>query len=165
MHPFRAAIEARDVPAAVALCSDDVEFRSPVAFAPYRGTAALTAILSAVIEVFQDFRYVREVGNQSDHVLVFRARVGDRELEGADFLHYAADGTIDEFTVMVRPLSAAQALAQAMAAKLSAGGGYGPVPHPAHTDEAGRFHGRTKWGLTAVGLPHACCGLSAEFSR
>jgi hypothetical protein len=130
MHPFRAAIEARDVPAAVALCSDDVEFRSPVAFAPYRGRAALTTILSAVIEVFQDFRYVREVGTATDHVLVFRARVGEKELEGADFLHYSADGKVDEFTVMVRPLSAAQALAEEMGAKLAAGGGLRPGVAP-----------------------------------
>lgn len=122
MHPFRAAVEARDVPAAVALCSDDVEFRSPVVFAPYRGRAALTTVLSAVIEVFQEFRYVREVrevAGETDHVLVFRTRVGDRELEGADFLHHGPDGAIDEITVMVRPLSAAQALAEAMSAKLA----------------------------------------------
>lgn len=130
MHPFRAAIEAGDVPAAVALCSDDVEFRSPVAFAPYRGRDALLTLLSAVIEVFQDFRYTREVGTGTDHVLVFRARVGDKELEGADFLHYGPDGTIDEFTVMVRPLSAAQALASEMAAKLAAGAGLRPGAAP-----------------------------------
>jgi hypothetical protein len=130
MHPFRAAIEARDVPAAVALCSDDVEFRSPVAFAPYRGRAALNVILGAVIEVFQDFRYVREVGTETDHVLVFRARVGERDLEGADFLHYGQDGLVDEFTVMVRPLSAAQALAEEMGAKLAAGGGVRPGVAP-----------------------------------
>jgi hypothetical protein len=130
MHPFRAAVEARDIAAAVALCSDDVEFRSPVAFAPYRGRAALTAILSAVIEVFEDFRYVREVGSETDHVLVFRARVGELDLEGADFLHYDAAGAVDEFTVMVRPLSAAQALAAAMAARLSAGAGLRPGVAP-----------------------------------
>jgi len=130
MHPFRAAIEAGDIPAAVALCSDDVEFRSPVAHSPYRGKEALHAVLSAVIQVFQEFRYVREIGTDTDHVLVFRARVGERQLEGADFLHYAADGLVDEFTVMVRPLSAAQALAQEMAAKLAAGGGLRPGAAP-----------------------------------
>jgi hypothetical protein len=38
-------------------------------------------------------------------------------VEGCDFLHLDADGLIDEFTVMVRPLSAAQALSEAMAAQ------------------------------------------------
>jgi len=130
MHPFRAAVEAGDISAAVALCSDHVEFRSPVAHAPYRGKEALHTVLSAVIQVFQEFRYVREIGTATDHVLVFRARVGERELEGADFLHYADDGLVDEFTVMVRPLSAAQALAREMAAKLAAGGGLRPGAAP-----------------------------------
>ena len=130
MHPFRAAIENRDLTAAVALCADDVEFRSPAVFKPYRGRATLAVILGAVLEVFQDFRYVREVGNDTDHVLVFRARVGDRELEGADFLHYGADGLIDEFAVMVRPLSALQALADEMGAKLSDGAGLRPGVAP-----------------------------------
>jgi len=46
------------------------------------------------------------------------ARVGDRELHGCDFLHVGADGLIDEFTVMVRPLSALTALAEAMGAEI-----------------------------------------------
>jgi hypothetical protein len=69
--------------------------------------------------VFEDFRYVRELdgGEGRDHALVFEARIGDVRVEGCDFLHLDEDGLIDEFTVMVRPLSAAQALAEAMAAQ------------------------------------------------
>ena len=44
--------------------------------------------------------------------------MGDRELHGCDFLHIGEDGLIDEFTVMVRPLSAAVALAQAIEAEV-----------------------------------------------
>ena len=53
-----------------------------------------------------------------DHVLLFQARVGSRELEGSDFLHSGTDGLIDELVVMIRPLSAALALAEAMKAQL-----------------------------------------------
>ena len=49
---------------------------------------------------------------------MFRARVGDRELEGCDFLHTDESGLIDEFCVMVRPLSGALALAEAKKAEL-----------------------------------------------
>jgi ketosteroid isomerase-like protein len=123
MHPFRAAIEARDIDAAVALLADDVVFRSPVVFKEYRGRAAVSPLLHAVSQVFEDFEYVREIGapDAADHALVFRTRVGDRQLEGCDFIHTAADGSIDELTVMVRPLSAALALAEAMAARLAQG--------------------------------------------
>ena len=52
-----------------------------------------------------------------DHALVFTARVGDKEINGCDFLHLDEDGLIDDLTVMVRPLSAAVALSEAMGAQ------------------------------------------------
>jgi limonene-1,2-epoxide hydrolase len=122
MHPFRAAVEARDLDAAVALLSNDVVFRSPVVFKPYHGRAAVAELLRAVARVFEDFSYEREIGapDARDHALVFRARVGDRQLEGCDFLHVDESGSIDEFVVMVRPLSAALAMAEAMQRELAA---------------------------------------------
>ncbi|SDM41267.1 nuclear transport factor 2 family protein [Allokutzneria albata] len=121
MRAFRLAVEAQDMEAAVALLADDVVFRSPVVFRPYQGREAVATILRAVFRVFEDFRYEREIGapGAADQVLVFRARVGEREIEGADFLHLDDNGRIGEFTVMVRPLSAAHALADAMRAELA----------------------------------------------
>jgi len=120
MHAFRAAVETGDIDAAIALVSDDVEFRSPIVFKPYRGREAVRALLTAVSRVFEDFSYVREIGapEARDHALVFRARVGDKQVEGCDFLHLDESGSIDEFVVMVRPLSGAHALADAMKAQL-----------------------------------------------
>jgi limonene-1,2-epoxide hydrolase len=125
VHPFGAALEARDVNAAVALLSEDVVFRSPVVFKPSHGRDAVAAILHAVSRVFEDFRYVREIGapDATDHALVFQARVGERLIEGCDFLHLDEDGSIDELAVMVRPLSGTLALADAMKAQLAAGHG------------------------------------------
>jgi limonene-1,2-epoxide hydrolase len=125
MHPFRAAIEARDIDAAVELLADDVVFRSPVVFSPYQGREAVRPILHTVAQVFEDFSYTREIGapDAADHALVFQARVGDRQLEGCDFIHMDANGSIDELTVMVRPLSAAIALAETMGARLAQAGG------------------------------------------
>jgi ketosteroid isomerase-like protein len=121
VHPFRAAIEARDIDRAVALLADGVVFRSPVVFAPYQGRAAVELILRAVVQVFEDFRYVREIGAEgaADHALVFQAHISGRQIEGCDFLHVADDGSIDELTVMTRPLSATLALAEAMNALLA----------------------------------------------
>jgi ketosteroid isomerase-like protein len=125
VHPFGAALEAGDVNAAVALLSEDVVFRSPVVFKPSHGRDAIAAILHAVSRVFEDFRYVREIGapDATDHALVFQARVGERLIEGCDFLHLDEDGSIDELAVMVRPLSGTLALADAMKAQLAAGHG------------------------------------------
>ena len=122
MHPFRSAIEAGDLDAAIALFREDVVFRSPVVFAPYQGREALRQILEAVMAVFEDFRYVREIGGEDarDHALVFEARVGDKRLEGCDFIQMDEDGAIKELTVMVRPLSATLTLAELMKARLAA---------------------------------------------
>jgi hypothetical protein len=122
MHPFRDAVEAQDIEAAIALLAEDVVFRSPVVFKPYHGRDAVGMLLAAVSRVFQDFRYEREIGAEeaSDHALVFSARVGDRKLDGCDFLHTNEHGLIDDFCVMVRPLSGALALAEAMKAELLA---------------------------------------------
>ena len=121
MHPFRTAIEARDIDGAVALLSDDVAVRSLIVFTPDHDRAAVRAILGAVARVFDDFAYVREIGaaNAQDHALVFRARIGETQLEGSDFIHIDENGAIDELMVMVRPLSGALALADAMKSKLA----------------------------------------------
>jgi hypothetical protein len=115
---FRAAIEADDVDAAVALFADDVVFSSPVVHKPYVGREPLRAILRAVATVFEDFHYTGSYGGDDGHVLRFAARVGDRELEGVDILREGPDG-LAELTVMVRPYSAATLLRERMAALLT----------------------------------------------
>ncbi|WP_354637804.1 nuclear transport factor 2 family protein [Kitasatospora camelliae] len=119
MHPFRTAVEDRDTEALAALLAEDVVFTSPVVFKPYPGKAITAAILRGAMRVFEDFRYVREIADPGgrDHAFVFTATVGGRQIQGCDFLHFDEHGLIDEFTVMVRPLSAAQALAEAMGAQ------------------------------------------------
>lgn len=119
MTSFRKAVEARDPDAMAATLAENVVFRSPVAFKPYPGKAITTAILRGVLRVFEDFRYLREMTSEDgrDHALVFEARIGDVRVDGCDFLHLDDDGLIDDFMVMVRPLSAAQALSEAMAAQ------------------------------------------------
>jgi hypothetical protein len=123
MHPFRAAVEARDIEAAATVLTEDVVFRSPIVFRPYAGKAATMAVLMAAFQTFEDFAYDAELASDDGrrHALMFRARVGDRQLQGCDFLHHDARGLVDELTVMVRPLSAALALGDRMATLLEAG--------------------------------------------
>ncbi|WP_406339304.1 nuclear transport factor 2 family protein [Streptomyces sp. NBC_00649] len=119
MQAFRKAVEANDPDAVEALLAENVVFTSPVAFRPYPGKAITAAILRGVTRVFEDFRYVREINSADgrDHALVFVARVGGREVNGCDFIHLDEDGLIDDLTVMVRPLSGAEALSEAMGAQ------------------------------------------------
>lgn len=119
MRAFRDAVEGRDFTAIEDLLADDVVFTSPVAFAPYAGKAITLAILRTVIEVFEGFRYVTEIGGDGspDTALVFEAEVDGRRLTGCDFIHVDETGRIDRFMVMVRPLSAATALSERMGAR------------------------------------------------
>ena len=117
MKAFREAIEQWDFGAAEKLLADDVVFTSPVAFKPYPGKAITAAILRGVSRVFTDFRYVREIEEHPHSALVFEAKVGDVSVNGCDFITVYQDGLISELTVMVRPLKAAHALADAMGAQ------------------------------------------------
>ncbi len=117
MQSFRTAIEAKDLDAVEALLADDVVFRSPVAFKPYPGKAVTNAILRSVVEVFEDFHYVREMHDGPHHALVFEAKVDGLEVTGCDFIVTDDQGLISDFMVMVRPLKAAQALSVRMAAR------------------------------------------------
>lgn len=125
MRAFREAVESMDIDRAVSLMTEDVTFRSPVVHKPYQGRDGVAVILRAVAKVFEDFRYDRAIGAEDapDHALVFRATVGDRQVEGADFLHVNDAGLIDEFFVMIRPLSGAIALAEAMRVELERAAG------------------------------------------
>jgi hypothetical protein len=118
-HPFREAIEARDLDAVSATLAPDVQFHSPVAFRPFDGHEATMGVLTAIMSVFEDFEYTDELesGGQTT-ALVFRARVGDKTVQGIDYVRTNADGLIDEFTVMLRPVSGIMAVAERMAPKV-----------------------------------------------
>ena len=118
---FRAAVEAKDLAAMEASLHPDVVFRSPAVHTPYEGRERTMELLREVVEVFEDFRYLHDIGQGDTRALVFAARVGDRELQGLDLVRTDGDGLVTELTVMVRPLSGLAALAQAMAARLQPG--------------------------------------------
>lgn len=117
---IRSAIEARDLDAVESFLADDVVFHSPVAFQAYPGKAITSAILREVIQVLEGFHYVRELHDDSGHALVFRATVRGLDITGCDFLTHDAEGRVTDFMVMVRPLKAATALAEEMAARYPA---------------------------------------------
>jgi|SRR5829696_1708770 len=119
---FRAAAESKDFSAIDDLFAEGVVFRSPVVFKPYEGRNAVAMLLGAVSQVFEDFRYTDHIETGDAAALAFSARVGDRELDGIDFLHFDDEGRINRMEVFVRPMSGMHALAEAMKAKLEEAG-------------------------------------------
>ncbi len=111
---FRTAVEAGDLDEMVGALADDVVFHSPITFRPFEGRESVAVLLGVVSRTFEDFRYTDELDGDGVKALVFQARVGDKQVEGLDLLRFDAAGKIADFTVMVRPLSAAMALAEAV---------------------------------------------------
>jgi SnoaL-like protein len=111
---FRKAVEAKDLDAMREALADDVVFHSPITFKPYEGRESVSMLLGVVFRTFEDFRYTDELDGDDVKALVFKARVGDKEVEGLDLLRIDGEGKIADFTVMVRPLSGAMALAEAV---------------------------------------------------
>ncbi len=119
---FRRAVESWDLEAVSALLAPDVVFHSPVTHHPFIGRETVSALLTLVSQTFEDFRYTDELEMDGGHALIFRARVGDRDLEGIDLLRFDDEGLIADFTVMIRPLSGLIPFAQAMGEKATAAG-------------------------------------------
>jgi len=109
-------IEERNAGALDDVLADDAVFHSPVVHRPQEGKALTKLYLSAAIMVLggSDFRYVREVIGQSDAVLEFTAELNGIHINGVDMIHWNADGKIDDFKVMIRPLKAVNLLHQLM---------------------------------------------------
>jgi hypothetical protein len=119
-HPFRRAAESKDLDLLRETLREDVVLHSPILFRGFEGRDIVIVVLSQVIEVLEDFRYTDELVEGDTVALRFKAMVGDRELEGIDFLELDADGKIAELTVFMRPLSALTSFNEQMTARLAA---------------------------------------------
>jgi hypothetical protein len=105
-------ISERNVAALDEVLADDVVFHSPVVHTPQNGKQLAKMYLSAAILVLgnSDFAYVREVAGESDAVLEFTCEINGTHINGVDMIHWNADGKIDDFKVMIRPLKAVNLL-------------------------------------------------------
>lgn len=117
-HPFRRAAEAKDLELLTETLREDVILHSPILFRGFEGRDVVVQVLTHVAATLEDFRYTDELAEGDTVVLRFKARVGDRELEGIDFLELDEDGRVAELTVFMRPMSALTAFNEQMAARL-----------------------------------------------
>jgi SnoaL-like domain len=120
-HDFRRAAEAKDLDLLRETLAEDVVLHSPILFRGFEGRDMAMVVLSNVIEVFEDFRYLDEVHGDGTVVLRFAAKVaGKFEIEGIDYLTLGADGRVTDLTVFLRPLKAVTAFNELMSARLAA---------------------------------------------
>jgi SnoaL-like domain len=119
-HPFRLAAESKDVELMVETLREDVVLHSPILFRGFEGRDVVGQVLTHVAATLEGLTYVDELVGENSVCLRFKAQVGDRELEGIDFLELDDDGKVTELTVFMRPLSAITAFNEQMKQRLEA---------------------------------------------
>ena len=119
-HPFRRAAEAKDLELLTETLREDVVLHSPILFRGFAGRDLVSLVLAQVAATLEDLTYTDELVEGDTVALRFKASVGDRELEGIDFLELDADGKVVELTVFMRPLSALTAFNEQMKTRLEA---------------------------------------------
>jgi hypothetical protein len=97
---------------------ENIKFHSPFIWKPKEGKLMATKIISTVVTVFENFKYVREIVGETDCVLEFEANIGELTLRGVDLIKVNEDGKIIDFEVMVRPANALQILGMEMGKRL-----------------------------------------------
>jgi hypothetical protein len=118
---FRRGVESRDVAVMMDAFADGAVLHSPITFKPFEGKEAIARLLGILMQVFQDFRYTDELtAEDGTKALIFRTRVGERDVEGLDLIRFDDTGRIVDFTVMVRPRSAVEALLKEVSSRLMA---------------------------------------------
>lgn len=122
-HPFRRAAEDKDLELLAETLREDVVLHSPVLFRGFEGRDTVIAVLTHVAATLEDLTYVDELTEGDSVCLRFKAKVGDRELEGIDFLELDDEGRVRELTVFMRPFSALTTFNERMAARLGASEG------------------------------------------
>ena len=128
-HPGLAAWHAYmagggDPQALRSLLADDAVFHSPVVHTPQEGKAKVFAYLNAAAHVLgnDSFHYVREIVDGDTAVLEFALVLDGIQVNGVDMVRWNADGKIEDFKVMVRPLKAVNKVWEKMGEMLARAG-------------------------------------------
>ena len=120
IETWNQVVQTRDAAALARLLADDVVFESPVVHTPQAGKAITLAYLSAAMLVLNNtsFRYRNQWFGPQSAVLEFESTVEGIVINGVDMISWNAQGQINGFKVMVRPLKAVNKLHELMARAL-----------------------------------------------
>lgn len=132
MHPttahfitrWKTIVAERDMQGLFDILMPDVVFYSPAVFKPYQGREAATFLLANVIQVFGELTYTDVFTSERVGVVLQFTTAIDTpdktmQIEGVDIFQLTDEGLVQEMRVMIRPLSALQALATAMQERMT----------------------------------------------
>ncbi len=117
LQRWHALLDSKDLNAIDDLLADNATFQSPVVHTPQVGKQITGMYLKAagmMLVAGGNFRYLNEWWNDSSAVLEFEAEVNGITINGVDMIFWNAEGKIERFKVMVRPLKAVNLVHEAM---------------------------------------------------
>jgi hypothetical protein len=120
LHRWHALVESRDPGGLPAMIAEDAVFHSPAVHSPQPGRALVTAYLTGAIHVLgPTLHYVEEWQNETTAALRFTAEVDGQQVVGVDLITWDDEGLIADFTVMLRPFKALEAVMGRMLEQLT----------------------------------------------
>lgn len=106
------------------MLAEDAVFHSPVVHTPQEGKAKVFGYLHAASHVLgnDSFHYVREIIDGDTAILEFALELDGIAVNGVDMIRWNAEGRIEDFKVMVRPLKAINKVWEKMGEMLAKAG-------------------------------------------
>ena len=104
--------------------AEDAVFHSPVVHSPQAGKAKVMMYLLSAAKVLgnDSFHYVREIIDGDSAMLEFTLELDGIQVNGVDIIRWNADGKIEDFKVMVRPMKAMNKVWEKMGEMLAKAG-------------------------------------------
>lgn len=120
LERWHAAVAAEDLAGAAELVAPGCEMISPVAWRTPQGDGYARHLIGTFFSCVENFRYRKDwIDNTGREVLLeFEADIAGRGLVGIDRISLDDTGNAVRFEVLIRPLNALTAVAEAMRAKL-----------------------------------------------
>jgi hypothetical protein len=120
LQRWHEVVASRDAGKLPGLIAEDAVFRSPAVHTPQEGRDLVTAYLSGAFAVLgPELTYHEEWVGEADAVLRFTTVVDGLQVEGIDLIRWDEECRIVEFTVMLRPFTALQAVMAGMLEQLT----------------------------------------------
>jgi hypothetical protein len=116
VRAFTAAMQRKDLETMLGHMTGDAVLNTPLTAEPVRGKAAIRGVVGPLLELVDAFDFRAIMQGSKNVSSFFRITVGTIELDGMDYWLLDNAGLIREMTVLWRPLPAAMAVRDQLAA-------------------------------------------------
>ena len=120
LREWHRIVAERDLDALGGVLADEVSIGSPPYWQRIAGRDVVHFLLGVILQSIEEFTYHREWQHGNELALEFTGRVGDVELQGIDLITLDERLAIAKLDVLIRPISAIEALQAVVAPQMTA---------------------------------------------